>query len=96
MKPLNLRQNKKGNIVVIAIFIIVLFVIMFAGFIMVVGSGLLNWTFDILYPELASLGVVGNTNFTEASSYTLTPLNSMIQSLTWLTGVLYVLMLITS
>ena len=42
MKPLNLRQNKKGNIVVIAIFIIVLFVIMFAGFIMVVGSGLLK------------------------------------------------------
>lgn len=96
MKPLNLKQNKKGNIVLIAIFIILLFVIMFAGFIMVVGSGLLNWTFDILYPELASLGVVGNTNFTEASSYTLTPLNSMIQSLTWLTGVLYVLMLITS
>lgn len=89
--------NKKGNINLILIFFIILFLILFLGIIMVVGSSLLNWVFDVSVPELSDLGVIedkyASVNMTQIASYTLTPLNSVIQSFTWLTGVLYVMML---
>jgi len=80
----------------IVIFFLILFVMLFVGFMMVVGSALLNWTFDEIVPELSDLGVVGGANLTEISSLTLTPLNSIIQSFTWLTGVLYFMMIVGS
>jgi len=88
--------NKKGNAMIIILFFFLLFSILFIGFMMVVGSAILNWTFDIAVPELDSLGVIGDTNMTDVASYTLTPLNTLVQSFTWLTGVLYVMMLIGS
>lgn len=63
---------------------------------MVVGSAILNWTMDEAVPELSNLGVIGNTNMTEAASYTIIPLNNIVQQFTWLTGVLYTMMLIGS
>lgn len=89
-------MNKKGNIEIIIMFVGILFIILFLGFMMAVGSSLLNWIFDIAAPELSSLGSVGATNFTEIASYTITPANNIIQNFTWMTGVLYVMMLIGS
>lgn len=89
-------MNKKGNIMLLIYFILILFIILFLGFILVVGGAILNWTFDVAVPELSYLGMVGDANATQIASVTITPLNSMVQSLTWLTGVLYVLMLIGS
>ena len=91
-----LRKNKKGNVMLIIWFFVALFAILFIGFIMVIGSSLLNWIFDEAVPEVSNLGMVGPTNVTLLADVTITPLNNIIQSFTWLTGVLYVLMLIGS
>jgi hypothetical protein len=87
-------RNKKGNIMGIVFFFIALFLILFLGFVMVTGSAIVNWVFDEAVPELTNLGSVGSTNFTKIAEFTITPLNNIIQNFTWLTGVLYVLMLI--
>lgn len=63
---------------------------------MVIGSAVINFVFDETIPELTNLGEAGSTNLTQIADLTLVPLNSVIQSFTWLTGVLYVLMLIAS
>lgn len=89
-------MNKKGNAVLIIYFFVALFLILFAGFIMIVGSSIINWTFDEAIPELTNLGQVGDANFTDYASYTITPLNNLVQSFTWVVGILYVLMLIAS
>lgn len=87
-------MNKKANVYVLIMFIFSLFVILFIGFIMVTGSSVINWVFDEATPELSNLGVIGDTNFTEIADQTITPVNSIVQSFTWLTGVIYVIMLI--
>lgn len=90
-----LLNNKKGNAGVLLVgFFIILFVVMFLGFIIVVGSAVFNWGFDEIAPELTDLGVIGGANFTEAASYTIVPLNDVVQSFTWLAGVLYIFILI--
>lgn len=89
-------KNKKGNAMLIIIFFIVLFAILFLGVIMVIGSAVINWVFDEAMPELSSLGVIGDANFTDIASYTIAPLNNIIQSFVWLTGVIYVMLLIGS
>jgi len=92
----SLIESKKGNIGIIILFAVLLVVTLFIGFIMVVGSSIINWTFDIAAPELTDLGVIGDTNMTDVASYTITPLNTLVQSTTWLTGVLYMMMLVGS
>ena len=89
-------MNKKGNIVLIAAFFVLLIGILFVGFIMVTGSSVINWVFDIAVPELSNMGMVGDTNMTEVAGYTIEPLDNVIQNFTWLTGVLYILMLVAS
>jgi len=74
--------------------VLIAFIILFAGFIMVVGSSVLNWTFDEIVPELSNLGDVGGVNMTDTASYTIAPVNTVVQSFTWLSGVLYVMMLV--
>ena len=91
-----MMKDKRGGIIVLVIFIIILFLILFAGFIMLVGSTILNYVFDIAAPELTNLGQVGDANMTQVAGSTITPLNNMVQSLTFMTGVLYVMMLIGS
>lgn len=89
-------MNKKGNIMVLIVFIALLFLILFLGFIMVVGSSVINYVFDITVPELTNMGTVGDANFTEISDQTVKPVNTIIQSMTFMTGVFYILMLIGS
>jgi hypothetical protein len=89
-------MNKKGNIIIIILFFVILFVILFLGFTMVIGSALLNWVFDEAVPELSDMGMVGDANMTAVAGYTITPLNTLVQNFTWLTGILYIIMLIGS
>ena len=78
----------------IVIFFLILFVILFAGVIMAFGSTIINWIFDEAVPEVSDLGQVGDWNATETAGMTITPLNNIVQSFTWVTGVLYVMALI--
>ena len=89
-------KNKRGNMGLIIFFFVLLFLIMFTGFLMIVGSSILNFVWDESVPILSDLGVVEDSNITEYASYTIAPVNTVIQNFTWLTGVLYVMMLIGS
>jgi len=89
-------MNKKGNIMIIIMFFVILFVVLFIGFMMVVGSSVVNWVFDEAVPELTNLGQVGDVNMTQTADITIVPINTIVQNFTWLTGVLYVIMLIGS
>lgn len=90
-------MNKKGQGFYGVIFVIVLLaVILILGFIAVIGSSVLNFVGDEIVPELSGLGDVGGVNITNAAEYTIQPANTFIQSFTWITGVLYVLMLLGS
>ena len=95
-KPLEFKKkNKKGqmNIMPLIIFGVVLFVVLFIGFMMATGTAILNWVFDIGVPAISNLGTHSGVNLTEAVDLTFVPLNNLIQQFTWLTGVLYVMML---
>ena len=87
------KMNKKGSIEAIIMLIFVLFLLMFVGFLLVFGAVVIDWVFDEAVPELTSLGTVGSTNLTEISKYTLTPVNNVVQSFTWMAGVFYMLAL---
>ncbi len=87
-------QNKKGNVAIMIIFFALLFLVMLLGVLFAFGSMVINWTFDEVVPELTTLGQVGDANLTQAADYTIVPLNSVVQNFTWITGVLYVMMLV--
>ena len=89
-------KNKKGNAIIIITFFVILFVILFVGFLMVIGSAILNWGFDEVIPELISLGNIGSANMTDIASYTVTPMNTFVQNIPWLVGVIYIMMLVGS
>ena len=84
-------ENKKGNIVSIIWMIGILFVIILVGIGIAFGGMVIDWTFDEAVPELTGLGQVGNANLTDIGSMTLTPVNTFVQSFTWLGGVIYML-----
>ena len=90
------KKNKKGGIEVMIFFIGLLAIILIIGFIMSVGSSVMNWTFDDVVPELTDLGMVGDTNMTDVAAITITPLNNFVQNVQWMVGVLYILMLVGS
>lgn len=89
-------MDKKAQVSFMAVVYIVgaLFVILFLGVLFAIGSGVINWTFDEAIPEFSNLGVVGEWNASSTSNLVLTPVNSFVQSLSFLGGVLYVLGLI--
>lgn len=89
-------MNKKGDALMILSFFIILFMILFVGVILAFGGAITNWVGDEATPLLTDLGVVESTNFTDIAEYTITPLNNFVQQSTWLTGVLYILLLIGS
>jgi len=96
-KSLISKKNKKGSVEVLLLFFVLLFLVMFFGFFMAFGSVIFNWVYDITMPDLLNLGVIEDAgNFTDYTSYTLQPLNTIIQQMTWLTGVAYVMMLLAS
>ncbi len=67
-----------GTILLVGLLVILLFV----GFLFAFGSAVFDWTMDLALPEFSGLGMVGDTNFTQISDITLTPMNSIVQSIT--------------
>jgi len=86
--------NKKSNMGVILLIGLVLFSILFLGLLMVIGSSIINWIMDETVPELTTIGMVGEANISQASYYAVTPVNSFVQNLTWMTGVIYIFAII--
>lgn len=86
--------NKRGNFLGIMLVIGGLFLLIMMGIMFGIGSSVINLVMDTVVPEVAAIGVVGDVNVTHISDVTLTPVNTFIQSWTWLTGVLYVFVLL--
>ena len=91
----NIRRDKRG-IAGIILFFVVLFVIMIAGFLLVVGSGILGYASDTITPVMTSIGMVGDTNVSQASENSFGVADNIIQSLPWLIAFAYVMALIFS
>jgi len=86
-------MNNKAQITNIIFMVAILFIVIIVGLGVVFGSMIINFVFDETVPELSTLGNVGSSNLTEVADLTIVPLNNVVQSFTWLTGVIYVLAL---
>lgn len=89
-------MNKRGQMTGMLYFIGALFIALFAGFMMSVGVAFIDWTADQTLPELQNLGQAGDVNLTEISDLTITPLNTLVQAMPGIVGVMYVMMLMAS
>ena len=88
-------MNNKG-VFGIFIFFIVLLSIVIIGFMAAMVISIIDYSSDELTPIMSELGVYGDTNMSEVSSYTFTKLDTIIQALPWLVGFSYVAALIFS
>ena len=82
--------NKKGNILAILLIVGGLFLLMFMGLLLIIGSSVLNFVADTVVPELSGIGMVGGSNVTQAVDITVTPVDTLIQNFTWVAGLVYV------
>lgn len=89
-------MNKRGQMTGMLYFIGALFIALFIGFMMSVGTAFIDWTADNTLPELQDLGQAGDVNLTEISDLTITPLNTMVQAMPGIIGVMYIMMLVTT
>ena len=91
-----LKPNKKGQNQAfgILILVVVLVLIMFFGVAFALGGAVIDWTADEVTPVLSDLGVVGSTNLSEIAAVTVTPVNNVIQSMSWMIGIVYFVMLL--
>jgi len=87
-------ENKRGNVASIIILIGLLFVLLIGGMILAFGGLVANWTADVVIPEISTLGQVGSSNLTEVAEYTIAPANTIVQSFTFMGGLLYAIGLI--
>jgi len=80
-------MNKKGNAgAVILISLLTIFVLAL-GFVFVLTSSTVNFVSDTIVPEISNIGQVGDTNFTDISRITLTPIDNTLNTFNWLIGV---------
>ncbi len=87
-------MNKKGNAVVLIIMLAIFFVVLILGSIMALGTVLITWTADEIVPEVSNLGMVGSSNLSEYAGYTVTPVDSFVQTFSFLAGIIYVMGLV--
>ncbi len=88
-------MNRRGVIGII-LFFSFLFLILILGFIAAMAIGIIDFTSDTITPIMTDLGVVGETNVSEAAEFTFGTVDNIVQALPWLVGMMYVLALISS
>ena len=88
------KMNKKANALPILIFIGLLILIVIIGMIVSFSVVVVDWSADEVVPVFSDLGVIGSTNFTEVAELTIAPVNSFVQSLGWIVGIIYMISLI--
>jgi len=89
------KKNKKG-VMGIILFFLLLFTILIVGFIAAISMGVIDFASDTIVPVMTDLGVVGDTNVSEASEYTFGTVDTLVTALPWLIAFAYVAMLIFS
>src|SRR3990167_5165056 len=89
------KMNRKGAIEII-LFFLALFTILIFGFIATMGLTIMDYTSDKLTPIMENIGVVGDTNVSQAAAFTFGALDNTIQALPFILGFVYVAALIFS
>ena len=90
-----LRKDKKGFMGFVFFFLI-LFTILIIGFIGTILVSVFDYTSGVVTPIMTDLGIVGETNLSEASEVTFGTVDTIVDSLPWLLLFTYVAMLIFS
>jgi len=90
-------MNKKGNIYWVIMIVFFLLVALLAGLALAFGSVTINWIFDEAVPELSTLGNISASgpNLSEVATYTINPVDNVVQNFTWMSGVIYIFILIS-
>jgi len=91
----SLKKDKRGVIGMILFFLILMGVLVI-GFIAAMAMGVIDFASDTISPIMKELGVVGDTNISEAATYTFGTLETVNSTLPMLVGFLYVGALIFS
>lgn len=87
------KKNKKGFSKVI--FFILFFAIAVIGiFILALFNSAISFFSGEITPVIKDLGMVGDTNVSEIGTMAITPIEKIVNSLGWLTGVIYFIMLL--
>jgi len=87
------KTNKKGGIGII-IFFSVLFGVLIIGFGATLLWAVVDYASDELTPIFDGLGMVGDTNMTTVSGYSIDKLDTVIQSFNWIIAIMYLLLLV--
>lgn len=88
-------KQKRGQTGIV-IFFVLLFIILVAGFILAITTGALTWASAQITPTFTSLGMVDNINLSQAGQYSIGAANTVIQTLPWVFGFLYIMALVGS
>ena len=92
----SLIKEKKGNVIGIIVFFSILLIVLIFGFIAAMAVGIIGFVSDEVTPIMEDLGMVGDVNVSEASTYTFGVADTFVNSLPWLIGFVYVAALIFS
>ena len=90
-----LKKNK-GGIIGIIFFFLILFTIVIVGIIAAIVVGLVDYTSGEITPIMKELGMVGDTNLSQAAEYSFGTLDKVINTLPMLAIFGYVAMLVFS
>jgi len=88
-------MNKKAQVNNVVLLFFLMAIILFLGVALAFGSMIIGWVADEAVPELTNLGVVGDANLTQYAGYTITPVNTFVQSFSWLSGIVYIFALVS-
>jgi len=88
------KIGKKGQVGFIIFFFILIAVFLVASLFIGIGSVVVKMATDTIIPEVENIGMVGNANITTYARYTTVPLSTLINSFTWMSGILYMTALI--
>jgi len=92
---MSLRKDKRGFYGIL-VFFIILFSILIIGFIGAMVVSVLGFTSNEITPIMEDLGMVGDSNVSQASTYTFGVLDTLISSAPWVLAFAYLLALIFS
>lgn len=90
-----LKKDKRGFFGIL-LFFIILFSILIIGFIGAIVISVLGFASDEITPVMEELGMVGDTNVTQASTYTFGVADTLIKSAPWILAFVYLLALVFS
>lgn len=84
-------MKNKGQIGFILFFFVAIAILIAAGIFIAVGSSAIDYVKDITFPEITSIGMVGDANVSEYAEYGLNPVETVIDQASWMGGFLYMI-----